>query len=42
MFTQASDSGIDAEQFAKDMQKQQKLIMGIGHRVKANNDSVSS
>lgn len=35
MFTEASDSGIDAEQFVKDMRKQQKLIMGIGHRVKS-------
>jgi len=35
MFTDASDSGIDAEQFVKDMRKQQKLIMGIGHRVKS-------
>ncbi len=35
MFTETSDSGIDAEQFVKDMRKQQKLIMGIGHRVKS-------
>jgi ATP citrate (pro-S)-lyase len=35
MFTEASDSVIDAEQFVKDMRKQQKLIMGIGHRIKS-------
>lgn len=35
MFTDASDAGTDADQFVKDMRKQQKLIMGIGHRVKS-------
>lgn len=35
MFTDASDAGCDPEQFVKDMRKQNKLIMGIGHRVKS-------
>lgn len=35
MFTEASDAQVDAEQFVKDMRKQNKLIMGIGHRVKS-------
>jgi len=35
MFTDASDVGIDAEQFVKDMRTQNKLIMGIGHRIKS-------
>lgn len=35
MFTEASDNGIGAEQFVKDMRKQNKLIMGIGHRIKS-------
>ena len=35
MFTIASDSGLDAEQFVKDMRKANKLIMGIGHRIKS-------
>ena len=34
-FTQANDANIDAEQFVKDMRKANKLIMGIGHRVKS-------
>jgi ATP citrate (pro-S)-lyase len=35
MFTEASDAQVDAEQFVKDIRKQNKLIMGIGHRVKS-------
>lgn len=35
MFTEASDAGLDAEQFVKDMRKKNKLIMGIGHRIKS-------
>ena len=35
MFTEGSDSGVDAEQFVKDMRKKNKLIMGIGHRIKS-------
>lgn len=35
IFTDASDAGVDAEQFVKDMRKANKLIMGIGHRVKS-------
>jgi len=35
MFTEASDAQVDAEQFVKDMRRQNKLIMGIGHRVKS-------
>ena len=35
MFTEASDSGTDAEVWVKDMRKKQKLIMGIGHRIKS-------
>jgi ATP citrate (pro-S)-lyase len=35
MFAQASDKGIDADDFVKDMRKQNKLIMGIGHRIKS-------
>ena len=35
MFTHASDSGIDPGQFVKDMRRKNKLIMGIGHRVKS-------
>jgi ATP citrate (pro-S)-lyase len=35
MFTTASDSGTGAEQFVKDMRKANKLIMGIGHRIKS-------
>ena len=27
--------GVDAQQFVKDMRKQNKLIMGIGHRIKS-------
>jgi ATP citrate (pro-S)-lyase len=35
MFAEASDAGVDAEHFVKDMRKQNKLIMGIGHRIKS-------
>jgi ATP citrate (pro-S)-lyase len=35
MFTAASDAGEDAEDFVKSMRKQNKLIMGIGHRIKS-------
>lgn len=35
MFTAASDAGMDAETFVKDMRKKNKLIMGIGHRIKS-------
>ena len=35
MFTEASDSGTDAEVWVKGMRKKQKLIMGIGHRIKS-------
>jgi ATP citrate (pro-S)-lyase len=35
MFAEASDAGTDAEQFVKDMRRQNKLIMGIGHRIKS-------
>jgi ATP citrate (pro-S)-lyase len=35
MFTEASDGGRDAKDFVSSMRKQNKLIMGIGHRVKS-------
>jgi ATP citrate (pro-S)-lyase len=35
MFAEASDAGEDAEDFVKNMRKQNKLIMGIGHRIKS-------
>ena len=35
MFTSASDAGLDAEQFVSDQRKANKLIMGIGHRIKS-------
>ena len=35
MFTAASDADMDAETFVKDMRKKNKLIMGIGHRIKS-------
>jgi len=35
IFTEASDSGVDATQFTKNMRKANKLIMGIGHRIKS-------
>lgn len=34
-FTEASDAGLDAEQFVKDTRKNNKLIMGVGHRIKS-------
>lgn len=35
MFSEASDNKVEAEQFVKDMRKANKLIMGIGHRIKS-------
>jgi ATP citrate (pro-S)-lyase len=35
MFANSSDVGVDAEQFVKDMLKQNKLIVGISHRIKS-------
>jgi ATP citrate (pro-S)-lyase len=35
MFAEASDAGEDAEDFVKNMRKLNKLIMGIGHRIKS-------
>lgn len=35
MFTTASDTGEDAEDFVKNMRKKNQLIMGIGHRIKS-------
>jgi len=35
MFSQAADSGVSAENFVDDMKKNNKLIMGIGHRIKS-------
>lgn len=35
IFTDASDAGVDADHFARDMRRQNKLIMGIGHRIKS-------
>lgn len=35
MFSEASDAKMDAEQFVKRMRKANKLIMGIGHRIKS-------
>jgi len=35
MFSEASDNKVDAEKFVKDMRKANKLIMGIGHRIKS-------
>jgi ATP citrate (pro-S)-lyase len=35
MFKEASDAGYDAEQFVKNMRRSNKLIMGIGHRIKS-------
>jgi len=35
IFTKASDSGIDPEEFVKNMKKENRLIMGIGHRIKS-------
>lgn len=35
MFSEASDLGLDASAFVKDMRKKNQLIMGIGHRIKS-------
>jgi len=35
LFSQASDSGMTAQAFVKDMHKKKKLIMGIGHKIKS-------
>jgi ATP citrate (pro-S)-lyase len=35
MFAEASDAGLDAEQFVKNIRRDNKLIMGIGHVVKS-------
>jgi len=35
MFSQAADSGVSAKNFVDDMKKNNKLIMGIGHRIKS-------
>jgi ATP citrate (pro-S)-lyase len=35
MFSQASDAGVEPAHFVKDMRKANKLIMGIGHRIKS-------
>lgn len=35
MFKEASDAGYDAELFVKNMRRSNKLIMGIGHRIKS-------
>jgi len=35
MFTKAADGGVDAKQWVTDMKKENKLIMGIGHRIKS-------
>jgi len=34
MFMGAVDEGVEAEAFVKDMRKQNKLIMGIGHKIR--------
>lgn len=35
MFTEAHDKGVNAKKFVDDMKRENKLIMGIGHRVKS-------
>jgi len=35
VFTQASDSGVPPEDFVRNMKRQGKLIMGIGHKIKS-------
>jgi ATP citrate (pro-S)-lyase len=35
MFSEASDAGMDAGEWVKEMRKKNKLIMGIGHRIKS-------
>ena len=35
MFTEAADMGVDAKKWVTDCKKSNKLIMGIGHRIKS-------
>merc|ERR1712023_57897 len=35
MFTEAADMGVNAKKWVTDMKKENKLIMGIGHRIKS-------
>merc|ERR1719498_1506484 len=35
MFTEAADHGVEAKKWVTDMKKENKLIMGIGHRIKS-------
>merc|ERR1719146_154015 len=35
MFTEAADAGVNAKKWVTDMKKENKLIMGIGHRIKS-------
>merc|ERR1719247_338220 len=35
MFTKAADSGVDPKAFVSEMKRDNKLIMGIGHRIKS-------
>lgn len=35
LFTQGADEGADAAEYVKRMRQQNKLIMGIGHRIKS-------
>merc|ERR1719230_2568255 len=35
MFTEAADMGVNAKTWVTDMKKENKLIMGIGHRIKS-------
>ena len=35
MFAEAADMGVDAKKWVTDMKKENKLIMGIGHRIKS-------
>lgn len=35
MLTQGADEGADAAEYVKRMRQQNKLIMGIGHRIKS-------
>ncbi|XP_076680566.1 ATP-citrate synthase-like [Andrena cerasifolii] len=38
MFSEAYDAGLDPQKFVDDTRKKEKLIMGIGHRVKSINN----
>ncbi|KAI9291672.1 ATP-citrate synthase [Neoconidiobolus thromboides FSU 785] len=38
MFAEAYDQGLSAREFVSSMRKQNKLIMGIGHRIKSRNN----